>query len=189
MNDRKGIAWESLRLRLERSRAALEKASAPETEKVQAVYRQRARRLARRLEGGSGQAEDLSILVFEMGKDRYGIELSQLAEVIPHPLLAPVPGAPAQLAGVLQVRGQVRPVWELCRLLGLPDLEAGDSESVLLLRKGSREVGLRVGLLEGMRTLRPEERGRPPVASPHVRWITSDLIAILNPEELFKEET
>lgn len=146
----------------------------------------RAERLARKT---SDRPEvSVRVLVFEMRRDRYGIELASLVEAVPHPRIAPVPGAPPQLAGVIQVRGEINPVWELSRLLGLADLEADDEGWVLLLRRESGKAGLRVGTVVGIRELRPEAE-RPGEGSPYVKWVTSDAIAILNTEKLVKEET
>lgn len=154
-------------------------------DRMEAVYRARAARLARPLKPGR-DAEDLPVLIFHLGDRRYGLELSRLVEVIPHPRCTPVPGAPPQLAGVLQVRGEIRPVWELSRLLNLPDAPAEEPFSVLLLRKGSREVGLRVNEVREVRLLRPQACMEPD--SPHIRWITSDSVAILDPDRLLKED-
>lgn len=154
-------------------------------DRMEAVYRARAARLARPAEAGR-DAEDLPVLIFHLGDRRYGLELSRLVEVIPHPRCTPVPGAPPQLAGVLQVRGEIRPVWELSRLLNLPDAPAEEPFSVLLLRKGSREVGLRVNEVREVRLLRPQACMEPD--SPHIRWITSDSVAILDPDRLLKED-
>jgi purine-binding chemotaxis protein CheW len=188
MKDRPRIDWREVRLRLERSEAALDKALVADAERVQAVFRQRAERLAGPLAADRVGGEDVSVLVFGMGNERYGIELSRLLEVVPRPLCAPVPGAQPQLAGVLLVRGEIHPVWELSRLLGLPDLRLGDPGSVLLLRREPRPFGLRVERVEGIRALRPEECGPARADARRVKWITPDLLSILDPEELLKED-
>ena len=188
MKDTPKIDWQAVRLRLERSEAALAKTLSADQERVQAVFRQRAARLAGPLEADHGAAQDISVLVFGMGSDRYGIELPRLLEIVPHPLCAPVPGAPPQLAGVLLVRGEIHPVLELSRLLGLPDLPPDDPGSVLLIRREPRPFGLRVERVEGIRALRPEECGPARPGTRRVKWITPDLLSILDPEELLKED-
>ena len=146
----------------------------------------RAERLARK--PSDRREVCVPVLVFEMRRDRYGIELASLVEAVPHPRIATVPGAPPQLAGVIQVRGEISPVWELSSLLGLADLEADDPGWVLLLRRESGKAGLRVGTVVGIREI-SREMDRPEVCPHSVKWVTSDSIAILDTEELVKRES
>jgi purine-binding chemotaxis protein CheW len=154
-------------------------------DRMEAAYRARAARLARPPEAAR-DVEEIPILIFHLGERRYGLELSRLVEVIPHPRCTPVPGGPPQLAGVIQIRGEIRPVWELSRLLNLPDAPAEEPYSVLLLRNGPRHAGLRVNQVREVRLVRPEACAEPD--SPHLRWITSDSVAILDPDRLLKED-
>ena len=193
MKERRVLDWDEARARLASSREAIERALHPDEQRIAAVFRRRATRLAGPAETGPA-VSGTAVLVFRLGAGRWGVELPALAEVIAAPLLAPVPGAPAQLAGVLQVRGEIRPVWELTRLLAQPDLDAGGGEFVLLLRKDGREFGLRVGAVEGIRTFAPEERGTPQGRPAHVKWMAQDLIPVLDvgaldPRGLPQEET
>jgi chemotaxis signal transduction protein len=65
----------------------------------------------------------MQAIVLPIGEDRYGIELTDVREVVPEPLLTPVPGAPAAVLGVVNLRGEVVPVLDTAQLLGLPALE------------------------------------------------------------------
>jgi purine-binding chemotaxis protein CheW len=188
MRDKPRIDWQGVRLRLERSEAALDKALTADAERVRTIFRQRAARLAGPLQADRAAGQDVPVLVFGMGSERYGIELPSLLEIVPRPLCAPVPGAPPQLAGVLLVRGEIHPVWELSRLLGLPDLSPDDPGNVLLLRREPRPFGLRVERVEGIRALKPEECGPARGDTRRVKWITPDLLSILDPAELLKED-
>jgi len=57
--------------------------------------------------------------------------------VLPFAPCAPVPGAPPQFLGVINLRGELRAVVDLARLL-VPSADGNsDSEFVLMLRRGS----------------------------------------------------
>ncbi|MBZ5586496.1 MAG: chemotaxis protein CheW [Acidobacteriia bacterium] len=186
--NRAAADWKELKERLRRSAAAAERSFAPGAEQIEAVLRRRAGSLANRPEALPDRGGDISVLVFRLGPERYGIEVDRAAELILQPRIAPIPGSPREVAGAIQVRGEIRVVWELTRLLGLPDLEEAGPEYVLILRlNGSREYGLRVGAVEAIRTLAAGERGTPTNAAP-IRWITPDLVAILDCDRLWKEE-
>jgi purine-binding chemotaxis protein CheW len=187
MRRKPAIDWQRVRLRLERAEAAVEQSGPADAERVQAILRQRAARLAQPPEIDRA-GHSVSVLVFGMGSERYGIELPRLQEVISRPLRAPVPGAPPQLAGVVSVRGEIHPVWDLARLLGLPDLPADTVENVLLVRRAPRPFGLRTGPVEGVREIQPAECGPAPPSARHIKWIAPDLLSILDTEKLLKED-
>jgi purine-binding chemotaxis protein CheW len=99
-----------------------------------------------------------------------------------------VPGAAPSVLGVTAVRGEIRPVIDLSRLLGLPSSGSAEGSHVLLLRVDAREVGLRVDAVEGvdrsMESLAGTPGG-PGDAGPEVREIrlkalTPDLLHVLD---------
>ena len=138
---RKEIDWEEVLARLRQGELALERASTPDPQRVEAVYRQRAAQLAGRRAQAGAVSPPLPVLTFYLGEERYGIELTALAEVVPFAGCTPLPGASPGVLGVVNARGEVRPVVDLARLIGLP--EGGASGYVLFLR--GEGAGLRVG--------------------------------------------
>ncbi len=57
------------------------------------------------------------MLQFQCGDDRYGLDVSQIVEVAPMVALKPIPHAPDAVAGLLNYRGILVPVIDLCFLL------------------------------------------------------------------------
>jgi purine-binding chemotaxis protein CheW len=60
------------------------------------------------------------ILVFGLGEEFYGLEISRIQEVIPAPQLHYIPLAPQGLVGALNFHGSVVPVLDLGFWLGFP---------------------------------------------------------------------
>jgi chemotaxis signal transduction protein len=56
---------------------------------------------------------------FRVGAEAYAVPVEQVLEVAEVGRLAPVPGAPATVLGVRNLRGQVLPVVDLATLFGL----------------------------------------------------------------------
>lgn len=179
--------WEAARARVERFRDALDQAAGESFEKRERIFQERAERLAR-AEGHGAASAAYAVIVFRMGVERYALPLSSLSEVLPEHACAAVPGAPERLAGVIQVRGEIRPVLDLARLLEIGPLEEGAGGSLLLVRSRGREFGLRIGQVEDIRVLTEQERGAAPAGAAKVQWITPDLISVLDPDSLFEED-
>jgi purine-binding chemotaxis protein CheW len=93
---------------------------------------------------------DLEILVVELAGRHYGAPLKSVREVFTLGPLTPVPTAPAAVAGVANLRGQVIPVLDLMRLLdlGLHRLRLGDP--VVLVESEGTRVGLLVDRVVGL---------------------------------------
>ncbi len=112
---------------------------------------------------GPARARCIAVVV---GGSLYGLPMDQVQEVMGLRPLTRVFHAPALLAGVTSLRGEVLPVIDLALLLGV---EAGGSAAsdarIVVVREtaGKRRAGLRVDELAGMREL-PED-GLAPVPS------------------------
>lgn len=84
----------------------------------------------------SGRAE---LLVFRVGNERFGVELSAVEEVIDLPVIHHVPEMPPAFLGVISVRGLLTPAYSPHAVLGLP-LASG--EAALIFRRGRTRAGI-----------------------------------------------
>jgi purine-binding chemotaxis protein CheW len=72
----------------------------------------------------------MQALVLPLHADRYALELTAVREVVPQPEVTPLPGAPAPLVGVFNLRGEVVPVFDTAALLGLASAAPCDQVTV-----------------------------------------------------------
>jgi purine-binding chemotaxis protein CheW len=120
-------------------------------ERVEAVWRERARRLAQ-VPALAGTGENSTpVIVLGVGKEQYGIDLTDVAQVLPPVRVTPVPGAAAVFAGVVNVHGEIRPVMDLRPLLGIAPEPQSHLACVVLLRQDERRMGLRIDRVERVR--------------------------------------
>ena len=178
---RAGIDWERVHERLHAGERAREATLAWRTERTEAIYRQRAERLAWKEPVGGSTAASVPVLIFRLRQERYAVELKDLAEVLAFARCTPAPGAPAILRGVINVRGELRAVVDLGAALGLPPGGAADSGFVLMLRRSGREIGLKVDLVEETREIQPEEFSSAAQGS-CVKGIASGTLMLLSVE-------
>ena len=95
-------------------------------------------------------------------------------------------------SGVITVHGDIRPVLDLRRVLGMAavteTVRNGASRRVILLRKDGREMGLQIDSVEQIRWIASSElqtAGNGDAASGHVKASTKDLLMLLSTEALF----
>jgi purine-binding chemotaxis protein CheW len=116
---------------------------------IEDIFQRRAEQLARPLAEDAG-VDRAPVLVFTLGAIEFGMELSTLAEVFPYRGCTPVNGGHAALLGVVSVRGDIRVVVDLGRLLDVP-VSGGRRGYVLMARKRDRFVALRVDAIADVR--------------------------------------
>lgn len=185
---RQRIDWVQVRDRLRASQQALEKALTGSPERLEATYRERAARLARRRDAATPGAT-LRVLVFALGRERYALEFADLSAVLPFAGCAPVPNGPPGLLGVANIDGDIRSVLDLGRLLELPAAESAPAGYILVLRRQGQQTALRVDAIDEIRQIAPGELAGPgaDAAEPGVRFLrgwTPDRLKLLNTEAL-----
>lgn len=74
----------------------------------------------------------MQAVVFHVGTERFAIDTSSVAEVVPGIPARPVPGAPDAITGVIEYRGVVVPVLDLCRLFDRGDCPSRLSNRIIV---------------------------------------------------------
>lgn len=156
-----------------------------------AIFARRAEELAESASNGVQDKDTLEALVFELGRELYALPANQVHEVRPLGLVTRLPGTPAFLAGLINIRGRIVPVVDLRPLLGL-NADA-PSTSVVLVAHRSGHIGL---LVAGRPTVRPlpvaDLTDPPPghlsgIDPTCIRGITPGLVIVLDAERLLAD--
>ena len=84
------------------------------------------------------------LLLFEVGSNRFGIDASEIVEVIPLVSLKNVPHAPDCVAGVFNYRGQIVPVIDVNALLGEKPARSRLSTRIILVKPPKAASGERL---------------------------------------------
>ncbi len=114
---RRAIDWDAVRQRLAAADDGLQRSIRADGESLNALYRKRAERLARRRSHDSAPDGCESALVFGCGGRQAAIELSRIRRVARMPLCTPMPGGRPELCGIINDEGALRRVWDIGRLL------------------------------------------------------------------------
>jgi len=185
---RPSIDWQGARESIERTRQHLAGAETTSADRDR-IFRQRAETLALPLATHANAARQQQIMVFRLDEERLALPLSDVAEVVTGAAITPVPGAPANVAGVIQVRGEIRPVFHLGQILGA--ISAEQLYTVILVRHGDREVGFRVDSVEDIRAIGEDDlearRAVNQAGNPSTKYVTADLVQVLDLELLLDQ--
>lgn len=170
--------WVEVRRRLQASEDSLRESLSESPERIKTVLRRRAVQLAKSHVSTQSVSRGIQVLIFRIAEERYAIALKELAEVISFHGCIQVPGAATEFLGVFSVRGELRPVIDLARVLsGTPSTDSG---ALLILR---RQVALKVDEAEELRELRTEELSCP-VQGRYVQAMASGTLGLLDVEAM-----
>lgn len=107
----------------------------------------------------SDAAEDkiLQYVTFRLEEETYGINVMQIQEVLRYTEIAPVPGAPDYVLGIINLRGNVVTVIDTRKRFGLMQAEVSDHTRIVVLELEGQVVGVLVDSVAEVVYLRQSE--------------------------------
>jgi purine-binding chemotaxis protein CheW len=186
--------WQAIRERLAR---AADGEVAVDPEERERVLHERALRLARPQLMAAGDTafarlpDAIEVVSFQLGNESYAIESRYVHQVLMPGALTRVPGAPSQLRGVTNVRGEIMPVFDLRELLEAERTAAADSARWLLLGEAVPELCLWADAVEELCAIDPSALSAPGRDNrprhAFVRGVTRDARSVLDGAALLSD--
>lgn len=85
-----------------------------------------------------------SYVTFSLEDETYAIDVLQVQEVLKLTEIAPVPGVPNYILGIINLRGDVVTVIDARRRMLLPDREPDDASRIVIIDVDNQNVGILV---------------------------------------------
>lgn len=83
-------------------------------------------------------------VTFKLENETYGVNVMDVQEVLRVTDIAPVPGAPSFVLGIINLRGNVVSVLDTRRRFGLKQVEVDDATRIIIIESAGQTVGMRV---------------------------------------------
>jgi len=94
--------------------------------------------------GSKVNEEVIQWVTFKLDAETYGINVMQVQEVLRLPEIAPVPGAPDYVMGIINLRGNVVTVIDTRKRFGLSPQEPDDSTRIVIIEVDGQVIGILV---------------------------------------------
>lgn len=143
-------------------------------------------------------ANDPSIqwVTFKLEGEKYGIKVMQVQEVLRMNEIAPVPGAPDYVLGIINLRGNVVTVIDTRKRFGLPVKEPDDSTRIVIVEAENQIVGILVDSVAEVANLRTSEIETAPnvgndESSKYIQGVSSqegELLILVDVNKLLTDE-
>lgn len=88
--------------------------------------------------------EVLQWVTFKLEDETYGINVMQVQEVLRYTEIAPVPGAPMYVLGIINLRGNVVTVIDTRQRFGLESAELTDNTRIVIIEAEKQVIGILV---------------------------------------------
>jgi purine-binding chemotaxis protein CheW len=189
-----GTDWAELHRRLETSRSTMQRRLTPSVEERRTILRARARLLAQERKGDEDLPQsELEVVEFLLASEHYGIELTYIREIHALSEFTPLPGTPAFVLGLTNVRGQILSVIDIKKLFDLPEKGLTDLNKVIVVRTHQMELGILADAVLGVRAIAPNEfqTSLPTltgIRAEYLKGITKDPLVVLDMDKILSDE-
>jgi purine-binding chemotaxis protein CheW len=85
---------------------------------------------------------EIQLVVFDLASEHYGVDISDVREIMRMQNITKVPGAVSYVEGVINLRGKVLPVLDLRKRLGLKVAEQTEESRIVVVDIADGEVGV-----------------------------------------------
>jgi len=138
----------------------------------------------------------IQLVTFRLKDETYGINVMQVQEVLRVTEIAPVPGAPGYVLGIINLRGNVVTVIDTRTRFGLPTTERDDSSRIVIIESDQQVVGILVDSVAEVVELRQSEIDSAPnigneESSRYIQGVASrdeDLLIVVDLNKLLTDE-
>ncbi len=110
----------------------------------------------------NGNDEVLQWVTFHLENETYGINVMQVQEVLRYTDIAPVPGAPEYVLGIINLRGNVVTVIDTRSRFGLVSSDTTDSTRIVIIEAEKQVIGILVDSVAEVVYLRTSEIDNAP---------------------------
>lgn len=191
---RSTIEWSEIQRRIELGREILEKVFEPSPEEKGNILKARARALAREAEKIEEAGKCLEVVGFLLAHEKYALELTHIREVYPLKDLTPLPGTPAFVLGIINVRGQILSIIDLKKLFELPEQRLTDLSQIIILHSDEMEFGILADEILDVQSipLKDIQAPLPTLTGTRVKYlkgVTAEPVVVLNGEKILSDES
>ncbi len=139
---------------------------------------------------------EIQLVTFRLKDETYGINVMQVQEVLRVAEIAPVPGAPHYVLGIINLRGNVVTVIDTRVRFGLPSAEIDDLSRIIVIESEAQVVGILVDSVAEVVDLHASEIDSAPnvgneESSRYIQGVASrnsNLLIVVDLNKLLSEE-
>jgi purine-binding chemotaxis protein CheW len=152
---------------------------------IKKVLDERATALAEPLCDEADRVATTQYVVFQLGQERYGLDIQLIEEIQPVRNLTLVPCTPDFVVGAINVRGSVLPIIDIKSFFGLPNSQLQATSKTIVIKAGDIRLGILTDQVEGVRDIGRNDIGSvaetlPRAAEDLIVGVTKEAVVVLD---------
>lgn len=109
------------------------------------------------------QREEKQFIVFSINKERFGVDVSQIKQIIPVMESTNIPNAPSFVKGVIDLRGDIIPIVNLREKLSYSNSSSQNKDTkIIIVELDNNIIGMEVDSVTEMMRVYVDEINEPP---------------------------
>lgn len=162
-------------------------------EEKNAILKARAQILAAEENDQESNKEYMDVLEFSLANERYAVETSYVREVYPLKDYTILPGLPAFVLGILNVRGQIISVIDLKKFFHLPAKGIGELNKVIIIHNERMEFGILADVIHGNQlidssTILDTLSNKSDIGSDYLKGVTMEHLIVLDVNKILNDK-
>lgn len=133
-------------------------------------------------------------IIFRIGNQEYGFDVSYVTAIEPIVDIVPVPNAPRCILGLMNLRGEVIPVYSLRKRFNLEEMIVDKVSKIIVARYDGKPLAFLVDEVQEMTDFEPDKMTPPPVIAQnehtgYVRAVANKngkLVLLLDPASMYE---
>jgi len=191
--NRTKVDWDIIKDKIATLQEALSQKNVVLPEDKRAILKARAQKLAIEKKDETAWQEFIEVVEFRLASETYGIETSFVREVYPLTDYTVLPGVPAFVIGIVNVRGQIISVIDLKKFFHLPEKGIGELNKVIIIQNEKMVFGILADVILGshsvpietLQTNLPKISG---ISGEYLKGISSNHLIILDAGKILIDE-
>ena len=106
---------------------------------------------------------DEKLVIFRLGNEWYGVDIAIVEGIEKMLPIVRIPNSVAHIQGVINLRGNIIPVYSLRNRFGLPDAQITEDSKFLITLVGRTQLALLVDGLDGIYDISEEQYHETPI--------------------------
>ena len=91
---------------------------------------------------GKSSSKEIQLVIFKIGKEEFGVPISEVREIVRLIPITPVPRAPDFVEGVVNLRGQILAIIDLAKRLKLTPSPRSDKSRIIVVELEGNIIGM-----------------------------------------------
>ncbi|MEI7499867.1 MAG: chemotaxis protein CheW [Bacteroidota bacterium] len=157
------------------------------------ILKARAKEVSGRKTKPEMPGESVMVVEFLLTSERYGIDTQYVSEVLSLKEMTLIPGVPAFVTGIMNVRGKILSIVNLKLLFNLKEKGLTELNKIIILKCDKMEFGIVVDAIAATREVFIHNLGVPPAnidgtGAEYIKGITPDGLILLDGEHILSNK-